>query len=133
MLFRFLSRFVALLTAVAMLNLTFLNVASAGIIDTETYVETIKKTESDDKKFISDWLSREDIANRLTQYGVSPDQAKERVASLSDEDAQRLASEIEKAPAGGFIGAIVFVFLVLLLTDILGLTKVFSFTRSVRR
>ncbi|MCE2680366.1 MAG: PA2779 family protein [Burkholderiales bacterium] len=116
-----------------MLNLTFLSAVNAGVIDTETYVETIKKTESDDKKFISDWLSRQDVANRLTQFGVSPDQAIERVASLSDADAQRLASEIEQAPAGGFIGVVVFIFLLLLLTDILGLTKVFSFTRSVRR
>ncbi len=133
MFLRFLSRCVALFTAVAMLNLTFLSAVNAGVIDTETYVETIKKTESDDKKFISDWLSRQDVANRLTQFGVSPDQAIERVASLSDADAQRLASEIEQAPAGGFIGVVVFIFLLLLLTDILGLTKVFSFTRSVRR
>jgi hypothetical protein len=40
---------------------------------------------------------------------------------------------MDKAPAGGgIIGAIVLVFLVLLLTDILGFTKVFPFTRSVR-
>jgi hypothetical protein len=43
MFLRFLSKFVALFTAVALLNVTFLNVASAGVIDTETYVETIKK------------------------------------------------------------------------------------------
>jgi hypothetical protein len=30
------------------------------------------------------------------------------------------------------VGAIVFIFVVLLVTDILGLTKVFPFTRSVR-
>jgi hypothetical protein len=133
MFLRFLSKFVALFTAVALLNVTFLNVASAGVIDTESYVESIKKTESGDKKVISNWLSRQDIANRLTQFGVSPDQAKERVASLSDADAQRLATEIEQAPAGGLIGAILFVFLLLLLTDILGVTKVFSFTHSARR
>ncbi len=133
MFLRFLSKFVALFTAVALLNVTFLNVVNAGVIDTESYVESIKKTESGDKKVISNWLSRQDIANRLTQFGVSPDQAKERVASLSDADAQRLATEIEQAPAGGLIGAILFVFLLLLLTDILGVTKVFSFTHSARR
>jgi len=43
-----------------------------------------------------------------------------------------MASQIENAPAGGIIGAIVLVFLVLLLTDILGFTKIFPFTRSIR-
>jgi hypothetical protein len=130
---KYLSKSVAVLTAAAMLNLTSLSISNASVIDTQTYVETIANSETADKKFISDWLSRQDIANRLSQYGVSPAEALQRVEALSDADAQRLASEIEKAPAGGFIGAIVFVFLVLLLTDILGLTKVFSFTRSVRR
>ena len=44
-----------------------------------------------------------------------------------------MADQIENAPAGsGIIGAIVLIFLVLLVTDILGFTKVFPFTRSVR-
>ncbi len=44
-----------------------------------------------------------------------------------------MATQIENAPAGsGIIGAIILVFLVLLLTDILGFTKVYPFTRSIR-
>ena len=44
-----------------------------------------------------------------------------------------LAGKVGTAPAGaGIVGALVFVFVVLLVTDILGLTKVFPFTRSVR-
>jgi hypothetical protein len=53
---------------------------------------------------------------------------------LSDEELAQLAPGMDTLPAGGdgVIGAIVFVFLVLLITDILGLTKIFPFTRSVR-
>ena len=36
------------------------------------------------------------------------------------------------AGVDGIVGAIVLVFLVLLITDIVGLTKVFPFTRSMR-
>ena len=43
-----------------------------------------------------------------------------------------LAGEIDKAPAGGIIEVILFVFFVLLVTDILCFTKVFPFTRSIR-
>ena len=46
--------------------------------------------------------------------------------------AARLAGQIDQAPAGGIIGVILFVFFVLLVTDILGFTKVFPFTRSIR-
>ena len=70
----------------------------------------------------------------MTELGVSPTQAQARVASLSDAEVSRLAGEIETSPAAGngVVGAVVFVFLVLLVTDLLGLTKVFPFTRSVR-
>ena len=61
----------------------------------------------------------------------------ERVASLTDEEASEIAYQVGTLPAGGsavgsLISAAVFVFVVLLITDILGFTKVFDFTRSVR-
>ena len=45
-----------------------------------------------------------------------------------------LAGQIESLPAGGadVLGVLLIVFLVLLLTDILGFTKIFPFTRSIR-
>ena len=60
------------------------------------------------------------------------------VAPLSDEEAAQLARQIDNLPAGAdagigpIVGAIVLVFLVLLITDLLGLTKVFPFTRPIR-
>jgi len=80
------------------------------------------------------WLQRDDVRTQMTRFGVSADQAVDRVAALSDEEVQRLAGKIDATPVGGngFIGAVVFIFLVLLVTDILGLTKIFPFTRSVR-
>jgi hypothetical protein len=65
--------------------------------------------------------------------GIDPVQAKERVAVLTDEEASSMASQLDSAPAGsGIIGVIVLIFLVLLITDILGFTKVYPFTRSIR-
>jgi hypothetical protein len=56
------------------------------------------------------------------------------VDALSDEEAQWMAQRIDSAPAGAsdLVGTIVFIFVLLLITDILGLTKVFPFTRSAR-
>ena len=68
----------------------------------------------------------------MERQGVDPELAIERVAALTDEEAGQLAEKINSAPAGGIIGALLLVFFVLLVTDILGLTKVFPFTRSTR-
>jgi hypothetical protein len=81
-------------------------------------------------------LDRAEVRKKLEAYGVSVADVRARVASLTDEEAASLGRQIDTLPAGGFaeelIGAAVFVFLVLLITDILGFTKVFPFTKPVR-
>lgn len=79
-------------------------------------------------------LDRPDVISQLEKMGVAPDDARERVAALTDSEAAMLADRIDSMPAGGdsFLGVLLFVFLLLLVTDILGLTKVFPFTRSQR-
>jgi uncharacterized protein DUF6627 len=78
-------------------------------------------------------LERADVQARLEAYGVSAAGVKARVAALSDDEAAALAAKIDSLPAGGdLVTAVVLVFLILLLTDILGYTKIFPFTRPVR-
>lgn len=86
-----------------------------------------------EREQVAAWLQRDDVRQQMTRLGVSPEQAGERVAALSDAEIRDLAGKLDEAPAAaGFLGAVALIFLVLLVTDILGLTKVFSFTRSVR-
>ena len=87
-----------------------------------------------DHQRIAGLLERADVRERLRAYGVDPAEARARVAALTDAEAAQLVSNIEQLPAGGIgiVGAIVLVFLVLLVTDILGYTKVFPFTKPIR-
>ena len=102
--------------------------AYAGVVSTEAALATAPRDR------IAGMLDRAEVRQQMEAMGVRQDDVKARVAALSDEEAARLASQMESLPAGGngIIGALVFVFLVLLITDILGLTKIFPFTRSVR-
>ncbi|HJV86527.1 MAG TPA: PA2779 family protein [Noviherbaspirillum sp.] len=78
-------------------------------------------------------LDRPEVMTQLEKMGVNKVDAQERVAALSDSEAATLAKQIDSLPAGGdVVGALVLIFVVLLVTDILGLTKVFPFTRSRR-
>ena len=77
------------------------------------------------------------MAKILEQMDVDPKTIEDRVAAMTDEEASKFAHEIDTLPAGSdalgsLVGAAVFIFVLLLITDILGLTKVFNFTRSVR-
>lgn len=76
-------------------------------------------------------LNREDVREQLVAMGVDPQAAQQRVAALSEEEIQSLAGRVQALPAGGDILAVaVFIFLVLLLTDILGYTHVFPFVKK---
>jgi hypothetical protein len=82
-------------------------------------------------------LDRAEVQTQLEAYGVSAEQAKARIAALSDAEAAQLAAQIDSLPAGGdpagaLISALLLVFLVLLVTDILGFTKVFPFTKPIK-
>jgi len=80
------------------------------------------------------YLEREDVRAGLVQNGVTAAAAKARVDALSDDEVAAVAGKIDTLPAGGeFIGALVFVFVLLLVTDILGFTKVYSFTRPAKK
>lgn len=102
--------------------------ATAGMIGTEAVTAAASRDR------IGAALAREDVRARLEASGVSPGEVEARVATLTDEEAAQLAHRLDKLPAGGdgLVGAIVLVFIVLLVTDILGYTKVFPFTRQAR-
>lgn len=79
-------------------------------------------------------LARADVVAGLQARGVSVDAARARVAALTDAEAAQVAAQIDQAPAGGsdVLGILLTIFVVLLITDILGFTKVFPFTRAIR-
>ena len=70
----------------------------------------------------------------MQTQGVDANAAKARVAALTDEEAHKIAGNLDKMPAGGdgILGILFTIFIVLLITDILGFTKVFPFTRPIR-
>ncbi len=125
-----LRRFVALLLIVS-LALPAPLPAEAAMLSTDAALAGL------DRDRVADFLARPDVRTLLQNYGVNPDDAKARVAALSDDEVARLAGEIDRLPAGGdALGTVVWValvvFLVLLITDLLGLTKVFPFTKPIR-
>jgi hypothetical protein len=108
----------------------------AGMIGTETVLDATRSQEARD--YLNRTLAREDVRASLIAQGIDPLEAKARVESLSDAsdaEAVSLADQIEELPAGGsalgiLVGALLIVFIVLLITDILGYTDVFPFVKK---
>ena len=108
--------------------------AHAALVGTQQLLQN----ESAARSHISGFLARADVRRELAARGVDPAEAQARVAALSDDQARDLASRIDQLPAGGdgvgdVLGVLLLIFVILLITDILGLTKVFPFTRPLHK
>lgn len=102
--------------------------ASAGIVPTDQIVAAAERDQ------ITNFLDRADVRAQMQVLGVDPQAARARVDALSDDEVATLAGRLDQLPAGGdsILGILFAIFIILLITDILGLTKVFPFTRAVR-
>ena len=107
----------------------------AAMIGTETVVDTQRGREA--RNLIHTLLAREDVQTVLISHGIDPLEAEARVDSLSDEEAIRLADQINQLPEGAgtvefLLIVILVMFLVLVIFDLTGVTDVFPFIKSQR-
>ncbi|WP_435101828.1 PA2779 family protein [Arhodomonas sp. AD133] len=122
------------LIALALLAVSFTAPAArAGMITTRTLAA--EQAGEAARERLQTMIEREDVQERLVALGVDPVAAEARVAALTDAEAEQLAARMDELPAGGadIVGAAVFIFVVLLVTDILGFTDVFPFVTSTAR
>ena len=107
--------------------------SSAAMIGTETALDMSRGLEA--RNYLMGMIAREDVQTALIAQGINPLEAKARIDSLSDAEAIDLADQIEQQAAGGsalgvIVGALLIVFIVLLITDILGYTDIFPFVKK---
>ena len=105
--------------------------SSTGLVSTQEALEA-ERVKSD-RELIGEVLNRDEVREQLEAYGVDPGEVEARVAALSDDEVSQLARQLDELPAGAGIGTVLVVlfavFAVLLVTDILGVTNVYPFTR----
>ena len=107
----------------------------ARMIPTETVLDAARVDAA--RTQVGTFLARQDVVDVLVSQGIDPAEATARIAGLSDAEVVRLADRIEQLPAGGdALGAIliasIVVFVILLITDIMGYTDLFPFVKKKR-
>lgn len=131
-LMRHMARGIAGFLYIAIAMLSIQTPAHAGLVGTGEVVAEQQRTL--DRAQLLGALERDDVRSQLVALGVDPADAAARVAALSDDELQAMASKMNELPAGGdVLGVVVFLFLVLLVTDILGFTNVFPFVKKTAR
>lgn len=128
------SRFVALPLAALMMAVSMpLGAAQAALVSTDQIID--KSEVAADRAQVASFLARDDVRRNLQAMGVDPDEAAARVAMMTDAEVRQVAARIDELPAGqdvavALISAALLIFLVLLVTDLMGVTDVFPFVKG---
>ena len=135
------ARAVAMLIAPSLLVCVTVQTTQAAMIATEQVVESAADCDAQAAQAartrLHEFFEREDVEGILVDWGVDAVEAKARVDAMTDAEVASVAGRLDAMPAGGsavgaVVGAVVLIFLVLLITDLLGLTDVFPFVRKHR-
>jgi hypothetical protein len=107
--------------------------AMAAMIGTESVINADYAQNA--REYLRSLLAREDVKTALLSQGIDPREAENRMASLTDEEAIRVADQLQELPAGGsffttLLIVLFIVFIVLLVTDITGYTDIFPFVKA---
>ena len=103
--------------------------AEAEMLTTEAAIS--KYAAYQDRAYLMGELRKDEVRDEMIRLGVDPAEAEARLAALSDDEVALMVRQMDEdsAGAGGLVGALLTVFVILLVTDLLCLTRVFRFTR----
>lgn len=105
--------------------------AQAGLIPTNEMISV--HGESYTQVDLQTALASEELKAQLQTMGVDVEQLNDRIASLTPSEIQQLNIELEQQPAGGIVGALVTIFIVFVVTDMLCATDVFTFVKCINK
>ena len=130
-------RFTCITGRILMLSMLSLSLplqsVQAAMIGTDQVATSATQAQFDRAR-VQALIDRDDVRAALQKEGIDTQTAHARVNALTDDEVQQLAGKLDQLPAGGdVLGVLLTVFLVLLVTDILGFPKVFPFTRPITR
>lgn len=117
-------RCVAQVLAMVFLAASLAAPAQAALLSTEDLLADAQRQEL--RATVMTDLARAEVQDQLMAWGVSAEQAVERLDHLSDAELLAFAAQVEDLPAGGIAGALGIVFVVLLVLELVGVIDIFK-------
>lgn len=118
---RKMSKLAAVLFALHMFMLSgFCQSVSAAMLRTETIISV--DCGQSPRGHLNNLLARAEIQTALMSFGINPQEARNRIDNLSDEEINKFVLEIDQLPAGGAWDpgtiALIIILLILVIVDL---------------
>jgi hypothetical protein len=102
-----------LMLALAVLVAIPYQAALAALVDTEAAADAASANSA--RARLNAVLERGDVQTALRAQGIDPAEAEARVAGLTDAEINQIASRLDELPAGGVLGFVILVLVIVLL------------------
>jgi hypothetical protein len=106
--------------------------AQAAIISNGEVVHQSQRAH--DKEILMQIIRQVDVQQQLLRMGVSATEIESRVNQMTQQEIAQLNQQINELPAGssGIVGALLLIFIVFVITDVIGATDIFPFIHPVK-
>ncbi|MBB3047270.1 hypothetical protein FHR99_001506 [Litorivivens lipolytica] len=119
-----------ILSALVMWSGLLLSSANAGVVSSSDML--VEQHQFESKQAVKDFLDRDDVKEQLVELGVSPADVDSRIDAMTADELAELNATLQDAPAGaGLVGVVLTIFIVFVITDVIGATDIFPFIRPV--
>jgi len=120
------------LIMILLMSLFQVQISQAAMVSTNNAIQ-MQQLQMD-RAEILDLFAQDNLRSQLTQMGVDANAASDRIANMTDAEIMQLNERLKDMPAGeGVGGVLLVVFIVFVITDVLGATDIFSFIRPIAR
>ena len=127
---KYLQTLLSMLLSLSLIILPIMPAQAAIVGNAELFGSAATST---DRTLLIEALDRDSARQQLAALGISQEQAMERIAQMTDQEIAQLNQQLADLPAGGdVLGIIVLIFLVFVITDVIGATDIFPFIHPVK-
>ena len=126
---KFAGKTLAILLSIAVFSLSFNSVHAARVSNEQLINHT---QQFDARAQLIDTINRGDVKQHLITLGVEPEHVTSRINQMTADEIAQLNQQLESLPAGGdLLGVLLVIFIVFVITDVIGATDIFPFIKSV--
>jgi hypothetical protein len=103
----------------------------AAIIANDQLIQQTQQTY--DKAALLQTIQRADVQQQLLALGVNSADIENRISQMTGAEIAQLNQQINELPAGGdILGLLVLLFIIFVITDVIGATDIFPFIHPVK-
>ena len=116
-------------TCAALISLALSGTSHAGVFTSE---QVIQFQQFDyNKQQVLNMIDDATVQHKLIALGVNADDALKRLDAMTPQEVSELNRQLNEAPAGGIVGTVVTVLVVVAVLDLMGITDVYPFIRPI--